>query len=423
MTNIEFINSKRRLWSDIILLLGTQYAAYVFPLITLPYLARVLGPAAWGRVVAAQALSFFCFLCVDFGFSLVGVREMAISLDNLEVVLQHMRAIFGVKIIFSILALMVIPVSWFFLRIFACHFRIVIYAVIAGILQGWNLSWVFQGLAQLKLAAVFDFLARSIGMLSVFFFVHHASQAWIVLLLQAGGYGFSLIILLVILSRRFPYLLPDMTNMLHYIKLGFPMFCYGITAFLYTMANPILLSIWGTTVMVGQYAGPDRISAAGGRLLMPVTRALVPRNSYTIHNSPGNMRYQFYSGFFLMFCGGVLISLLFYFLSHDMVRIILGSQYADSYGIMRILSFVPLFVSLSSFAGLQWLVPLGREYYLLTITMGAGCLNLLLSPILVHRWGAVGMAISSLSSEIFVAIGLFAVIYFLINSRKIKFAV
>ncbi|MFN4253351.1 oligosaccharide flippase family protein, partial [Deinococcus sp.] len=58
-------------------LLGGHLVTYALPLLTTPFLARTLGPAAWGVLAAAQAFALLCALLIEFGFDLSGAREAA----------------------------------------------------------------------------------------------------------------------------------------------------------------------------------------------------------------------------------------------------------------------------------------------------------------------------------------------------------
>ncbi|MFX9912081.1 oligosaccharide flippase family protein, partial [Acinetobacter baumannii] len=69
---------------NVLALYGVQIANYLFPLITVPYLARVLGPKGWGMVAFAQAFGQYLMLVVEYGFSLSATREVARSRDSLE---------------------------------------------------------------------------------------------------------------------------------------------------------------------------------------------------------------------------------------------------------------------------------------------------------------------------------------------------
>src|SRR5271156_4756136 len=83
-------------------MLGSQIATYAFPLATIPYLARVLGPVHWGLVAFAQALGLYLSMVVEFGFNLSATRRIARSQDDKEQVEKIVAGVMGAKIFLAI---------------------------------------------------------------------------------------------------------------------------------------------------------------------------------------------------------------------------------------------------------------------------------------------------------------------------------
>jgi PST family polysaccharide transporter len=77
-----------------IALYSMQIATFIVPLITLPYVARVLRPSAFGLVVFAQGFAFTLVVLIDWGFGFTGLRSTAESrtdADELSAVVQRVR--------------------------------------------------------------------------------------------------------------------------------------------------------------------------------------------------------------------------------------------------------------------------------------------------------------------------------------------
>src|ERR1700682_1580509 len=94
-------------------LYGVQIASYIVPLITIPYLARVLGATGWGLVAFAQAFGSWVALIGEYGFSLSGTREVARHRDNPERLTNIVAGILGAKTLLAAASIVVaLLVRW-----------------------------------------------------------------------------------------------------------------------------------------------------------------------------------------------------------------------------------------------------------------------------------------------------------------------
>ena len=84
LKNIANTEDKKRLLSNFFSLSILQTFTYILPLLTLPYLVRVLGAEKFGLVVFAQAFIMFFNILVDYGFNLSATREISVNRENKE---------------------------------------------------------------------------------------------------------------------------------------------------------------------------------------------------------------------------------------------------------------------------------------------------------------------------------------------------
>jgi PST family polysaccharide transporter len=90
-----------------------QISNIVLPLVMIPYLAHVLGVAAFGKVSFAQAISYICIFLVDFGFNFSAARGVGINVDNKKEINKLYSNVQLVKLfIFSIVMVVVFTLSF-----------------------------------------------------------------------------------------------------------------------------------------------------------------------------------------------------------------------------------------------------------------------------------------------------------------------
>src|SRR5690348_11759554 len=110
---------KRALFENMLSLLVLQGANYVLPLITLPYLVRVLGTAHYGLLVFAQAFAGYFVILTDFGFNLTATRQVAVHQDDPD----QIRRIFCATMLAKLLLLLLSAVCFAIVVLIVPQFR------------------------------------------------------------------------------------------------------------------------------------------------------------------------------------------------------------------------------------------------------------------------------------------------------------
>ena len=175
---------KSRITENIAALFGTQMAAYIFPLATVPYLARVLGPLHWGMVAFAQALGLYLSMIVDFGFQLSATRRIARVRHDDKQVEGIVAGVLGAKGILAVVCIMAVLLLQRFSHAFQQESSILWAGALSGIGQGFSMLWFYQGLERMRHPATADVVGKGIVCLGVFLCVHKPEDAWKVLALQ-----------------------------------------------------------------------------------------------------------------------------------------------------------------------------------------------------------------------------------------------
>ena len=104
-----------------------------------------------------------------------------------------------------------------------------------------------------------------------------------------------------------------------------------------------------------------------------------------------------------MIGGGAVLGLGLYGFAPLAMRLLLGGEFEPAIEVLRILSALPLVLSITYSVGFQWLLPFGKDALINRIILAAGLINLTLSFLLARPYGHIGMAWAVLSAEVFVA--------------------
>jgi polysaccharide transporter, PST family len=396
-------------------LYGVQIATYVVPLVTIPYLARVLGAAGWGLVAFAQAFGSWVALVGEYGFSLSGTREIARHRDDPEKMTQIVAGVLGAKTLLAVASIVTALGAFWFVPIFRQHPRLLLASVVWASAQVFNMIWVFQGLERMRFVAALDISAKVVATVLVFLVVHRPEDGWRVLVVQGLGFGLSSVICMRMLYRLIPFRMPNRVSVSEALRMGWSMFLFRSSVSLYTTANVFILGLFVSPQLVGYYAGAEKVSRGFLGLLNPLNQTLYPRLSHLVHHAQNRAARLARIAAVLMGAASIALAALIFFAAPLLVRVILGHDFQSAVPIVRILSALVPLVACGNVLGLQWMLPLGMDRAFNKIILTAGFINLFLALILAPRFKDMGMAWAVVIAEAFVSVSM----YLCLRSQKL----
>ncbi|MFO1518589.1 MAG: flippase [bacterium] len=395
---------------NIFALYGVHFVNYLFPLVTIPYLARVLGPSTWGLVAFAQSFGQYLNLIMEYGFNLSATREVARFREDKKKLAELLAGVLGAKSLLTLACFAAALIAKVFVGNFQAHPILFWSALFWSIAQSFSPIWYYQGLERMKFVASLDVVAKTFSTLAIFLIVRSPDHAWKVLVLQGGGAFLSSSVALWIAYRGVPFQVPNFFLTLQALKMGWTMFLFRSAVSLYTVGNTFILGLFAPPEFVGFYAGAEKISKALVGLLTPINQALYPRLSYLAQESRAKAAQLTQISFKVMGGIGMLMGVVAFIGAPIWVRLFLGSGFEASILPLKILSFLPLLIALSNVLGIQWMLPLGMDRAFNWVIIGAGLLNLTLAVLLAPRFAQVGMAWAVVISEIFVTGAIFVLL-------------
>jgi PST family polysaccharide transporter len=385
-------------------LYGVQIVRKLLPLVIIPYLARILGPAGWGIVAFMQSLAEFVVLVIEFGFNLSATREIARSRESKSACSEIMAGVLGAQVLLAVAGATGAYLVSRFVPLLHDNPRLVAAGLFYAVAQGFIPLWFFQGLERMRLAASLEVTGRIIGLLSIFIFVHSPQDTWLALGIQGVAPAVTTAIGLLIAYRTIPFRFPGPALVQAALKRGWPLFVYRSAESLYGVGNAFLLGLFAAPAEVGYFASAEKISRAVFGLLNPVREALYPRLSSAAHHSPRSAARLARIGVVAMVGGGVVLSVSLFLSAPMLIGLLMGQAFTPAITVLRILSILPLLLSLTHSAGLQWLLPLGRDAEVNRIILSAGVLNVALAVLLAPRFAHLGMAAAVVCAEAFVSL-------------------
>ena len=274
------INSqeKKQLVSNFFSLSVLQIVTYILPLITLPYLVRILGTETFGLVMFAQAFLIFFNIFVDFGFNLSATREIAIHRDNQTKVTEIFSAVMTIKLILILGSFVILSFLVFIFDKFSSDWQLYFLSFLWVIGQALFPIWYFQGMEKMKYITIVNITSRIIFTLLIFLVIQKESDYIYVPLVNGLGFIIGGLISLWIIHKEFnqSFTLCNISTLKHYFYESSQFFWSRISLTLYTSSNAFILGIFTNNTMVGYYSIAEKLYQAMQQIYQPIVQALYP---------------------------------------------------------------------------------------------------------------------------------------------------
>jgi PST family polysaccharide transporter len=389
---------------NVIALYGVQICTYALPLLTFPYLARVLGPSGWGVVVFASTIGDVIAAVVEYGFDFSASRETSRQRDDPKRLSALISGVLGAKFLLALLCIAGALFSRHFTHHVAPSLTLFWAATIWGVCQGINMLWYFQGLERMRLASILEVGGKVLATLSIFVLVHKPSDGWKVLAAQCVGCVAAHGVTVVLAYREVGFQWPTPASIWNALRLGGSMFLFRATQSISNSLNRLVLGAVAPVASLGVYAGAERITRVFIQGLWPVNLALYPRLSRQMQDNPKHAMRTVQVGLFLLGGLGLLFGLTIYFGAPFLVHFVLGSAFQNSVPVLRVFALdIPL-SALSTAIIFQLLLPNQLDNQFNIVNSTAGVLSIVAALLLAPRFQASGIAWAAVASQVYMLI-------------------
>lgn len=405
--------------SQNVLALGwIQVATFVVPLITVPYVSRVLGPSEFGLVIFAQSFAIFLTLFVDWGFSPYGTRAVAAARNDPEALATIVARIRGAQLLMSVASVPIALGALVLVPKFQAHPLFLFLAWVAAVTSALAPTWYFVGVERIKVIALVGLVIRLIAAGLTFVFVKGPSDGWIWLMLFAAGSVGVWVASDAMLYRRVRFRLRGMRAAGRAVVDSGRVFVGTVGVSLYSDFNVVLLGLFVPSAQVAAFGAGERLVRSSEQMLGPVATAVYPRLAFLQSSGRHDRARRLIAIAFLAVAGvAALLAALFAIFAPTWVGLLFGHKFVHStVPVMRILV---LLIPSNLIGGVAavWLMTLHRDRTLFWIAVCSGVLNVGLGSAMSILFGAKGMAWSVVTAQ-FLASGAGLIAVYLIRDEQ-----
>lgn len=380
----------------------------MLPLITFPYLVRVLGTEKFGLISFAQAYVTYFMIVVDYGFNMTGTREIAANRNDKIKLSETFSALSVARFFLALLCFVVLSLSVLIIPKLSTYWYV--YLLTFGMVIG-NLMfpvWFYQGIEEMKYITLLNFVSKILFTFMIFAVVKKESDFYFVPILNSIGYLVAGILSLWLIFRKYTIQLSLISwhKLFETLREGWNIFASRISISLYTVTNSFILGIFESLSVVGIYVAADKIVRASMNVFVPIYQSLYPRYVQKAAVSRDETIRSLRKLLRILGIIAFMISILFLIFSQQIVSLILGNKYTDAINVFRILSPIPFIVTIASVLTNLTMIPFRLDRYLMRIYLSGVIINIFLIVFLVGMSGmkAEGAALSNLVTEFILTI-------------------
>lgn len=379
-----------------------QILTMIAPLITTPYISRILGANGIGEVSYTDSIASYFVLFATLGITTYGQREISYVQDNKK---KRTIVFWNTKFLqfsTSLIALLCFLLFTLFQKnkILYIIFSLNIIAVFADI------TWLFQGMEEFGKIVFRNTVFKIINIIYIFMIIKSEHDVWLYAL---GICAFTLLSNLSLWFYLPQYVEKPNFKRLHPYKelpVVLSLFIPTIAIQIYTVLDKTMIgAITKNAFENGYYEQALKIS----RMVLAVVTALgtvmIPRiGFYFEKNDTEEVRRLMYRGYRFVWFLGIPLCFGLIMVSSNFVPWFYGNGFDKVAFLIKVLAFLILAIGINNVTGMQYLIPTKRQnIFTVTVIIGA-CVNFVMNFILIRFFQSIGAAIASITAETIIAV-------------------
>lgn len=375
-----------------------QILVFIIPLITAPYISRVLGPSGAGLYSYIHSIGFYFILIAMLGVNNYGNRSIARVRDNKKKLSETFWGIYYLQLFLSLLMFIL-----FILFVFLATEQYLILFILQSfyvLSAAFDINWFYFGLEKFKMTVIRGIIIKVVTVIAIFIFVNSKDDLWIYILIMSIGSLLGQLVLWPFVTKIVGLLKPSYYEIKKHIKPNLILFIPVIAVSFYKIMDKIMLGSLSTTDQVGYFAYSENIINIPMSLITALGTVMLPRMSnLAAKNDISQSKYMIEKSMLFV----MLMSIAFAFglsgIAPVFIPWFLGNQFLESIPLTSLLSITMVFISWANVVRTQYLIPNSRDRIFIISVIAGAVTNLVINALLIPSMGAKGAVIGTIFAE------------------------
>lgn len=400
-----------------------QVLTILLPIITIPYVSRVLGANGLGIYALSTTYAQYFVMFGMIGLLSYSSREIAYVRDNDEKLNEVFWELNFIRFITMGLST-VLYIIIFIFTIKSSYKIIYIFQMFIVLSAFIDISWFFIGIEDFKKVIMKDTTIKLIGVILIFIFVRREQDIYLYCLILALSQFTGQIIMWLQLPKFIRVRKVKFTNCIKHLKFSIALFIPQIAVTVYTMLDKVMLGIFSSDAQVGMYDNSQKIIKILITIVTSLAVVTIPKMSNLYKNGKNKEFSQnVYKSFSFVSFLAFPMTFGLMGICRNFISWFYGPGFEGIESMFYFGSWLMITLAWSSIVGSQVLISIKREkMFTIAVTTGA-IVNVIFNFILIKKFEGVGTTISSVIAEF---TGMFIMVYFvrdIVNPRKLFKAV
>ena len=378
-----------------------QVLILILPLITTPYISRVLGADGIGIYSYTYSIAYTFALVMLLGINNYGNRTIAQYREDKEQVSKKFWEIYCIQFIMSAIVIIIYAL---YITFFEKEYKMIGYIQIIYLLgTAIDINWFFFGMEKFKLTVMRSAIVKILSFICILVFVKTKNDVYIYTFIMTCSVLFSNIFLLFNLRKYVKKVTLTWKEILAHVKPIFILFIPVIAFSVYRIMDKIMLGSISGVTQVGFYENAEKIINIPLGIITAAGTVLLPRMSNMIAKGNDISEYLGKALKFILFIS-IPIAVGLIAISNTFVPLFLGKEFYESANLIKILAPAIIIMAWANMIKTIYLIPNEKDKeYTIALIIGA-IVNLILNAILIPKINAYGAAIGTICAELSAAV-------------------
>lgn len=375
-----------------------QVLVIIVPLITTPYISRILHSDGVGVYSYTYTIAFAFSLFAGLGVNSYGQREIAYNQGSKE----KMSSVFWELVILrTVMTLITVCLYVMLVVSYRKYSRYLIEQIFIIVAVLFDISWFFQGIENFKIVVIRNLIVKIVSVVLIFLLVKEEKDIDIYILINSLSILLSNIFFFINLPKYVEFVDLKKINILRHMRGTIQFFIPLIATQIYSQLDKIMLGVLlNDTMENGYYEQARKITAIIVAIVTSLNNVLLSRISYLfINNEIEEIKRCFEESFKVMLF--ILIPILpgMFIMSDNFVIWFFGEEFIKVALLMKLSCILLVFMCLGNFVGVQFLAPTKKQNKMTFAYVTAAIVNFVFNIILIPKWKSEGALVASIVAE------------------------
>ena len=375
----------------------------LIPIITVPYISRVLGKEGVGAYSYTNSYAQYFITFGMLGISLYGSRQIAQNKKDKERLSNDFWNIYLLQLICTLIATIIYLVVFVFIN--KNNVYLYLAQAINLLVAIADISWFFIGYEEMKKVVLRNLIAKIVGIIMIFTLVKDEGDLILYTLILSGSMLIGQMLMWIGLKGRvYTKKLKIMETKKHFLP-AFSLFMTQLAAQVYVLLDKTMLGLITNNAQVGMYENSQKTIKIALTVATSIGVVMLPRmSSLYSQNKLDEFKIMMYKSFSFICLLAFPTYLGIVSIADNFSPWFYGESFVGIETLIKVGAIIIIPISISNVLGMQVMISIGRENRFTLSVLGGLAVNLIFNMFLIKEYGALGATISSVFAEFTVTI-------------------